>query len=120
MEFTTAQQFEGFLSTSEIFTENAIFDYSLYRTTGFTAGKNLPAVPAPTATVLGKRMEHFFACYVAHFTSEDVVLQNQQIIQEKKTLGEMCLLNQIVFSLKTHVVCTQMACLTRHTKYIWL
>ncbi|WZL88929.1 DUF1853 family protein [Salinimicrobium sp. 3283s] len=89
MEFTTAQQFEGFLSTSEIFTENAIFDYPLYRTTGLTAGKNLPAVPAPTATVLGKRMEHFFACYVAHFTSEDVVLQNQQIIQEKETLGEI-------------------------------
>ncbi|UZH55104.1 DUF1853 family protein [Salinimicrobium tongyeongense] len=89
MEFTLADQFKGFLSTSEIFAENAIFDYPLYRTLKAISEENFPEIPAPRARVLGKRMEHFFACYVSHFTSEEILLQNQQVIQEKETLGEI-------------------------------
>lgn len=89
MEFTVGEQFQGFLKTSEIFAENAFFDYPLYHTTHISSEEELPVIPAPAESVLGKRMEHFFACYVSHFTSEDIVLQNQQIIENKETLGEI-------------------------------
>lgn len=89
MEFTPEEQFLGFLATSEIFARDIYFKYPLYRTSGYLAGENLPKVSAPTPSVLGKRMEHFFTCYISLFTSEEILVQNRQIIQNKETLGEL-------------------------------
>jgi uncharacterized protein len=88
MSFTLQEQLTGFLGTSEIFAENGIFEYPLYRTRNIFKDK-LPDVSAPTASVLGKRMEHFFASYISNFTSEEILVQNRQIIQNKETLGEI-------------------------------
>ncbi len=89
MEFTPEEQFLGFLNTSQIFAENAIFDYPLYHTTTLVPEKNLIKISAPIESVLGKRMEHFFACYVSQFTSEEIIAQNRQIIENRITLGEL-------------------------------
>ncbi|NJW53272.1 DUF1853 family protein [Salinimicrobium oceani] len=88
MEFTLEEQFQGFLATSEIFAENTLFEYPLLRTFIPEVLDNKVLSP-PGATVLGKRMEHFFACYLSSFTSEEILLQNQQIIHHKRTLGEL-------------------------------
>lgn len=89
MEFTLEEQFIGFLAASEIFTENAIFDYPAYQTSKWQQGNRTPEISIPPESVLGKRMEHFFACYISQFTSEEILLKNQQIIQNKETLGEI-------------------------------
>lgn len=89
MEFTPQEQFEGFLATSQIFAENILFEYPLYQTSNQAPEGKLPEVTAPSATVLGKRMEHFFACYISCFTSEEILAQNRQIIRNKETLGEL-------------------------------
>lgn len=89
MKFTLEEQFEGFLETPQIFTEKAILEYPLYQTNIPVSGDKASMISTPTATVLGKRMEHFFACYVSRFTSEEIIAQNQQIIREKETLGEL-------------------------------
>ena len=89
MEFSEKEQFEGFLSTPQIFAENHIFEYPLYPAFHEAQARQLPEIAAPKASVLGKRMEHFFACYISHFASEDVLAFNKQIIQDKQTLGEI-------------------------------
>ncbi|NJY62588.1 DUF1853 family protein [Salinimicrobium sp. CDJ15-81-2] len=89
MEFSLKEQFEGFLSTPQIFAENDIFEYPLYPAFHVAKAKELPDIDAPGASVLGKRMEHYFATYISHFTSEEVLAYNRQIIQDKLTLGEL-------------------------------
>lgn len=88
-EFTPEEQFQGFLMTSQIFAETTLCNYPLYQTSKLPPEGKLPEISAPTVSVLGKRMEHFFAAYVTHFTSEEILAQNRQIIQEKTTLGEL-------------------------------
>ncbi|WP_051205250.1 DUF1853 family protein [Salinimicrobium xinjiangense] len=89
MEFTPKEQFMGFLGTSEIFAENDIFEYPLYHTASLVPGEKSYEISAPTASVLGKRMEYFFSAYISNFTSEKILTQNRQIIQNKETLGEI-------------------------------
>ena len=89
MEFSVKEQFEGFLSTPQIFIQNDIFEYPLYNAFYKAQAKELPDIEAPRASVLGKRMEHYFASYISHFTSEEVLAYNRQIIQNKLTLGEL-------------------------------
>ena len=89
MDFTPKEQFLGFLATPKIFAENGIFEYPLYETVNELKEEQLPNIPNAPASVLGKRMEHFFNCYVKLFTSEKILLQNEQIIENKKTLGEL-------------------------------
>lgn len=89
MNFTPEEQFQGFLATSEIFPQNFPGNYPQYRTLSSAPQEKLPEISAPTESVLGKRMEHYFACYVSHFTSEKVLAQNRQIFQQKETLGEL-------------------------------
>lgn len=89
MAISIKDQFRGFLQTPQIFAENGIFDYPLFQTL-----ENNPKVlefqpSGPSATVLGKRMEDFFAQYIINFTSEEILIQNEQIIQDKKTVGEI-------------------------------
>lgn len=89
MEFSVKEQFEGFLGTFQIFAEDHIFDYPLYPAFHLALPKELPEIPAPKASILGKRMEHFFTCFIDHFSSEEILTHNRQIIQDKKTLGEI-------------------------------
>jgi hypothetical protein len=89
MKFSLEEQFEGFIRTPQIFAENDIFEYPLYQTPKVTPLKNTCKVSAPKQSVLGKRMEHFFAFYVSHFTSEEIVVQSRPIIEDKTTLGEL-------------------------------
>jgi hypothetical protein len=89
MKFSLEEQFEGFIRTPQIFAENAIFEYPLYQTPEITKAKNPGEISAPKQSVLGKRMEHFFAFYVSHFTSEEILVQNRQIIEDKTTRGEL-------------------------------
>lgn len=89
MEFPPREQLQGFLATPEICAEETFFGYPVFRASLSLTLDDLPEISPPGATVLGKRMEHFFACYISHFTSEEVLIQNQQIIQNKVTLGEL-------------------------------
>ena len=89
MEFSARDQFLGFIATPQIFAENALFEYPLYPTGNVISADSLGKIPEPAASVLGKRMEDLFAAYITHFTSEKILLQNQQIISNKETLGEI-------------------------------
>lgn len=88
MEFSPKEQFQGFLKTPRIFVENDLFEYPPYETSNLVP-EEFPEVPAAPSSVLGKRMEHFFAFYVSCFTSEEILAQNRQIIQDKQTIGEL-------------------------------
>lgn len=103
MEFTLEEQFLGFLETSQIFAENAFFEYPLFETPAITAKNGPLKLTEPQSRVLGKRMEHFFSYYVSHFSSLQVLSQNQQIIREKKTLGELDFLLKDTASQVFHV-----------------
>lgn len=89
MEFTPREQLQGFLATPEIFAENNFFEYSVFRATLSMAVDELLEISPPAASVLGKRMEYYFASYISNFTSEEILLQNRQIIRNKETLGEL-------------------------------
>lgn len=86
--FSAEAQFRGFVATPQIFTKNDIFEYPLYPTSAFRE-KSTINITNPTSTVLGKRMEDLFAVYITQFTSEEILLQNRQIILNKETLGEI-------------------------------
>lgn len=89
MEFSPQDQFRGFIATPQIFIKNALFEYPLYPTNNSITPNSLGKITEPAASVLGKRMEDLFAAYITHFTSQEILLQNQQIIFHKETLGEL-------------------------------
>lgn len=89
MEFSPRDQFCGFLATPQILAKNSSSEYPLYPTRASIIEEGLSEISEPSATVLGKRMEEFFGSYVHLFTSEEVVAQNEQIISNKQTLGEL-------------------------------
>lgn len=89
MDFSIKEQFEGFLATPQIYAEDHILDYPLYHAFHLASPEELPEISAPGATILGKRMEHFFGSYIDQFTSEMILAHNRQIIQDQKTLGEL-------------------------------
>ncbi|MHA6280543.1 DUF1853 family protein [Salinimicrobium sp. CAU 1759] len=104
MRISEKAQFEGFLQAPQIFVENGIFEYPLFQTLE-NYSKALNFEPsAPPAKVLGKRMEDFFAQYITNFTSEEILIQNEQIIQGKNTVGEIdFLLKQTTSEVISHV-----------------
>ena len=89
MTFSLKEQFEGFIRTPEIFAENNIFEYPLFKTDARVNGLTPAQLTEPDSRVLGKRMEHFFSYYITHFTPFEIIAQNEQVILEKKTLGEL-------------------------------
>lgn len=89
MKFSLKDQFEGFIQTPQIFSHNSFFKYPLFKTEGFIAEASYPELKEPASRVLGKRMEDFFNFYISNFSSQEVLSHNQQIILDKKTLGEL-------------------------------
>ncbi len=89
MAISVKDQFKGFIETPEIFAENGIFEYPLFKTLNRVPQISDFKPSAPPASVLGKRMEDFFAQYITHFTPEEILIQNKQVIQGKNTVGEI-------------------------------
>ena len=89
MDFSLEDQFTGFVTTPQIFAENAFFEYPLFPTSTEAVEISLPSLKEPKTKVLGKRMEYFFHYYISHFGDLEVLAHNQQIILNKITLGEL-------------------------------
>lgn len=88
MENKILFQFEGFLNTPQIW-KKKYAPYTLYNLEPLPLSKLTAKLNIPPTMVLGKRMEMFFKYYVTHFSHEEILAHNEQIIFEKKTLGEL-------------------------------
>ena len=83
-------QFTGFLRTPQLWSKNGIFEYDL-----FELPEAIPEEIAseellqPETGVLGKRMEHFFMFFIENYSEENVLAHNEQIFEEKQTIGEL-------------------------------
>ena len=88
MENKVLFQFAGFLNTRQIWKENK-FPYQPYLLKPVPNAKLPKTLEFSPSMVLGKRMELFFQYYVTHFSHEEVLAHNEQVIFEKKTLGEL-------------------------------
>ena len=103
MDAALLHQFSGFLKTPQIGKKTGSFPYSTYEVVNNMDIQQIPAdLHLPPTMVLGKRMERFFQFYVTHFTDEQIMAHNEQIIFEKKTLGE---LDFLLKNKKTGKVC---------------
>ncbi|GAB2769367.1 DUF1853 family protein [Salinimicrobium soli] len=103
MQDLLKEQFSGFLNTPRLPLENFNFSYDFFR---LTKNPELDSadIPSPPTMVLGKRMETFFQYYVQNFTNEMVIAHNEQIIDDKLTVGEIdFLLKNESSSLVSHV-----------------
>lgn len=89
MDDRLLHQFSGFLETPQIWDKTGIFPYPAYKLKTLDIQEFPESLNLPPTMVLGKRMERFFQFYVTHFSEERIIAQNQQIISEKKTLGEL-------------------------------
>lgn len=84
------EQFTGFIRTPQLWTKNGIFEYDLFEfPQEIPADIASEAIEPPSTGVLGKRMEQFFKLYVERFSEEEVLAHNEQIFQEKQTVGEL-------------------------------
>lgn len=81
-------QFAGFLNTPQIWKQNN-FPYKIYDLKPLPLSKLPKALKISPTMVLGKRMEVFFQYYVTHFSHEEILAHNEQVIHEKRTLGEL-------------------------------
>ena len=82
------KQFYGFLKTPQLRLPHDFFPYDPYKQGNIP--ENLTRHdPQPLQVVLGKRMEEFFQHYVRHFSEDEVIAYNEQVIHEKETLGEI-------------------------------
>ncbi len=87
------EQFQGFLKTGDIFhPENQgqfrSFDFPEIKITDSLIA-DLEKLDHPRNSVLGKRMESFFQIAIQHSSRYDILASNLQIIQHKRTLGEL-------------------------------
>lgn len=89
MENKLLYQFSGFLETPQIWDRTGTFPYKPFELKNFDLQKLPENLHLPPTMVLGKRMERFFHFYITHFSEEQVVANNEQIIFEKRTLGEL-------------------------------
>lgn len=88
MENKVLFQFSGFLNTPQIWKQN-YFSYPLYDLKPLPLSKLPKNLELSPTMVLGKRMEVFFQYYVTHFSHEEILAHNEQVIFEKRTLGEL-------------------------------
>lgn len=88
MENKVLFQFAGFLNTPQIWKQHN-FSYPLYDLKPVPISKLPSQLTLPPTMVLGKRMEVFFRYYVTHFSHEEILAHNEQVIFEKRTLGEL-------------------------------
>ncbi|MEG9326775.1 DUF1853 family protein [Salinimicrobium catena] len=89
MEKALLHQFSGFLNTPQIWEMAGPFPYSPFEVRNIDLQKMPVELHFPPTMVLGKRMERFFHFYVSHFSEEKIIAHNEQIIHEKRTLGEL-------------------------------
>lgn len=86
-------QFEGFLKTPDIFPDNSQAPFPLFEFPDLEATtctlSDLEQLQHPRNSVLGKRMESFFEIAIKHSERYKIVASNLQIIEKKRTLGEI-------------------------------
>lgn len=83
------QQFHGFLNTPPLWQEKGFFGFDQFLLKTAEISENLPAPEIPPGMVLGKRIERFFSFYIEHFSEEEILAENIQVISDKVTLGEL-------------------------------
>ncbi|PTX42970.1 hypothetical protein C8P64_1493 [Christiangramia gaetbulicola] len=85
-------QFKGFLNTKDIFSSQtgAIkqFEFPEIKITD-TLLQDLNELDHPRNSVLGKRMESFFENAIKHSSRYELIASNLQIIEDKRTIGEL-------------------------------
>ncbi len=101
MKNAVLHQFSGFVNTPQVWSEVPSFPYEVYELGKVRLQKVFPDLHLPPTMVLGKRMEYFFKYYVTHFSEEEILAYNEQIIHKKQTLGE---LDFLLKDLNTHEV----------------
>ena len=89
MQDRILKQFHGYLATPSIWLNNDLFDYPIFQMNSAGNKSSSKKIIAPKTSILGKRMEEFFRFYIENFSEEELVAYNEQIIQEKKTIGEL-------------------------------
>lgn len=89
MENALLHQFSGFLKTPQIWEMTGPFPYRPFEVKNIDLQKMPADLSFPPTMVLGKRMERFFNFYIYHFSEEKIIAHNEQIIHNKKTLGEL-------------------------------
>jgi uncharacterized protein len=87
------EQFKGFLATPDIFPPHSnpkieTFNFPEIQITK-TLERDLQKLEHPRNSVLGKRMESFFEIAIRHSDNYEPISSNIQIIQDKRTLGEL-------------------------------
>lgn len=86
------EQFKGFLDTPDIHSSNQEdLKTFLFPETNITEEliQDLNDLDHPRNSVLGKRMESFFEIAIKFSTRYDLIASNLQVIEEKRTLGEL-------------------------------
>ena len=81
-------QFSGFINTPPLWRDTTHFSIPQFLLKKGISPENIPQQEFPGQMVLGKRIERFFRIYLDHFTNEEVIAENVQIIANKVTLGE--------------------------------
>lgn len=90
---TILEQFKGFLDTPDIFKNTAsskvpVFEFpEIKLSPGLIS--DLKSLDHPRNSVLGKRMESFFELAIKHSNRYQIIASNLQVIQNKKTIGEI-------------------------------
>lgn len=92
-ESNILDQFQGFLDTPDIFSENHRGDLTTFSFPEVQITDELIAdlkkLDHPRNSVLGKRMESFFEVAIKHSDRYELIASNIQIIANKQTLGEL-------------------------------
>ncbi|MCH4823222.1 DUF1853 family protein [Gramella lutea] len=85
-------QFQGFLDTPDMHNSRQknleAFNFPEINITNELV-QDLEALDHPRNSVLGKRMESFFEIAIKHSTRYQLIASNIQVIEEKRTLGEL-------------------------------
>lgn len=89
MKESLLHQFSGFVETPQVWDRVASFPYPPYELCKVRLQKEPSDLHLPPTMVLGKRMEQFFKYYVTHFSREEILAHNEQVIHKKHTLGEL-------------------------------
>lgn len=86
-------QFLGFTQTPDIFQNTASEGFKSFTLPEIpvteTLLQDLEKIDHPRNSVLGKRMESFFEIAIKHSDRYDIIGSNIQVIENKKTLGEL-------------------------------
>lgn len=100
---TLQQQYRGFIETPSLFEED-FFGIQPFHLPQSLEKINAEVFDIPEKLVLGKRAEHFFAQAIQSSSTYELLAQNLQVIQDKKTWGEFdFFLKNLQLNQKLHV-----------------